>query len=104
MKGTVEIQQVRSPALAGNPLGDPAQRPLPVYLPPNYAASAERFPVVYFLHGFSGSGMAWLNSAGFGLNVPERLDELEAAASFNKPVSFPEVVGVVRRLCEEARA
>jgi len=35
---------------------------------------------------------------------PERLDELEAAASFNKPVSFPEVVGVVRRLCEEARA
>ena len=88
MKGTVEIQQVRSPALAGNPLGDPAQRPLPVYLPPNYAARAERFPAVYFLHGFSGSGMAWLNSAGFGLNVPERLDELIAQGT------IPPAIGV----------
>jgi len=34
----------------------------------------------------------------------ERMHELEAAASFHKPVSFPEVVGVVRRLCETARA
>jgi CheY-like chemotaxis protein len=33
----------------------------------------------------------------------EGIHEMEAAASFNKPVSFPEVVGVVRRLCE-ARA
>jgi CheY-like chemotaxis protein len=34
----------------------------------------------------------------------ERMDELDAAAAFHKPVSFPEVVGVVRRLCEAARA
>ena len=33
----------------------------------------------------------------------EHLHELDAAASFHKPVSFPEVVGVVRRLCETAR-
>lgn len=33
----------------------------------------------------------------------DRVQELEAAASFNKPVSFPEVVGVVRRLCETPR-
>ena len=33
----------------------------------------------------------------------DRMSELEAAASFNKPVSFPEVVGVVRRLCETPR-
>ena len=26
--------------------------------------------------------------------------DMDAAASFHKPVSFPEVVGVVRRLCE----
>src|SRR6267143_948106 len=30
----------------------------------------------------------------------DRVQELEAAASFNKPVSFQEVVGVIRRLCE----
>jgi CheY-like chemotaxis protein len=34
----------------------------------------------------------------------ERVHELGAAASFHKPVSFPEVVGVVRRLCEGAGA
>ena len=33
----------------------------------------------------------------------ERMDELDAAASFHKPVSFPEVVDVLRRLCEAAR-
>ena len=33
----------------------------------------------------------------------DRVQELEAAASFNKPVSFQEVVGVVRRLCETRR-
>ena len=29
----------------------------------------------------------------------ERVPELEAAAAFRKPVSFPEVIDVVRRLC-----
>lgn len=33
----------------------------------------------------------------------DRVHELDAAASFNKPVSFPEVVDVVRRLCETPR-
>ena len=30
----------------------------------------------------------------------QHVDELGAAAAFNKPVSFPDVVDVVRRLCE----
>jgi CheY-like chemotaxis protein len=34
----------------------------------------------------------------------DRVHELDAAASFHKPVSFPEVVGVVRRLCEASGA
>jgi CheY-like chemotaxis protein len=34
----------------------------------------------------------------------DRIQDLDAAASFNKPVSFPEVVGVVRRLCDTPRA
>lgn len=33
----------------------------------------------------------------------DHVNELDAAAAFHKPVSFPEVVGVVRRLCEEPR-
>ena len=31
----------------------------------------------------------------------EHMRDLGAAAAFHKPVSFPEVVGVVRRLCEQ---
>jgi CheY-like chemotaxis protein len=31
------------------------------------------------------------------------VQDMEAAASFNKPISFPEVVDVVRRLCEVGR-
>jgi CheY-like chemotaxis protein len=37
-----------------------------------------------------------------GLDL-DGIHEMEAAASFCKPVSFPEVVGVVRRLCEQRR-
>jgi CheY-like chemotaxis protein len=33
----------------------------------------------------------------------DRMGELEAAAVFSKPVSFPEVIDVVRRLCEAPR-
>jgi S-formylglutathione hydrolase FrmB len=76
MNGTVEIQEMHSPALVGNPLGDPAQRRMPVYLPPGYSSSSERFPAVYFLHGFSGTSMSWLSSGGFSPNVIERLDDL----------------------------
>jgi CheY-like chemotaxis protein len=33
----------------------------------------------------------------------DRVQDMDAAASFHKPVSFPEIVGVVRRLCETVR-
>ena len=32
----------------------------------------------------------------------DHVHELDAAAAFNKPVSFPDIVGVVRRLCDAA--
>ena len=34
----------------------------------------------------------------------EPIRELDAAAAFHKPVSFPEVVGGLRRLCDRAGA
>ena len=37
-----------------------------------------------------------------GMEV-DGIQDMDAAASFHKPVSFPEVVGVVRRLCEIPR-
>ena len=76
MQGKLEIHSIHSRALEGNPLGDSADRPLPIYLPPGYGASQERYPVLYFLHGFTGSGMGWLNVSAFAPSVPERLDAL----------------------------
>lgn len=51
--GKIEWLMVDSPALADNPLGDPAARLTGVYLPPGYADHPEqRYPVVYVLHGY----------------------------------------------------
>lgn len=79
MKGTIQLFQVFAGSLEGNPLNDPSTRTVPVYLPPGYAESPEkRYPVVYFLHGFTGTGLQWLNTSAFTRTVPERLDHLIA--------------------------
>lgn len=88
LKGTIEVREVHAKALEGNPLGDPTRRPLPVYLPPGYAQSKERFPVVYFLHGFSGAGLQWLNFPGFTRSTPERIDALISSGA------LPPFIGV----------
>lgn len=91
MKGTVEVRELVAESLEDNPLGDPTLRKLPVYLPPGYEASAERYPVVYFLHGFTGSGMSWLNFPGFSLSVPQRVDQLIAAGEIPPVIAaFPD--------------
>jgi enterochelin esterase family protein len=49
---------------------------LPIYLPPGYARSGQRYPVVYVLAGHGGSGPLELNSPAWGESFPERLDRL----------------------------
>ena len=67
---------VESEALRGNPLGDPATRPLFVWTPPTYELDADRrFPVVYVLHGMTGQARSWFNVSPFARNLPERVDE-----------------------------
>ncbi|MEJ7764019.1 MAG: alpha/beta hydrolase-fold protein [Acidimicrobiales bacterium] len=66
---------VRSAALIGNPLGDPAARPLYVWLPPGYDDDPERrWPVVVFLHGFAGQVDSWTNRRAFQPTLLERID------------------------------
>jgi S-formylglutathione hydrolase FrmB len=76
VKGRVAVESLDAPALAGNPLGDPTTRPVVVYYPPGYDSGKGRYPAVYFLHGFTGSGLGWLNVSAFTPRVPERLDAL----------------------------
>jgi S-formylglutathione hydrolase FrmB len=85
MQGRLETATFSSQALRGNPLADPVERRLLLYLPPGYDQGG-RFPVVYFLHGFSGSVHSWTNFTAFTPNVPERLDALVASGA------IPEVI------------
>lgn len=60
---TLERHTFHATALEKNPLGDPAEQPVLVYLPPSYAAEpARRFPVVYLLHGLGMKPADWERS------------------------------------------
>ena len=74
----VIIEQFTSRVLADNPLGDPATRQLPIILPPDYESSDKRYPVIYGLTGFTGSGLSMLNFAAWQPNLPQRIDRLMA--------------------------
>ena len=79
--GEVVTLQHTSDVLRNNPLGDPNTRPLNVYLPAAYHHSPtnrRRFPVLYCLAGFTGSGPGQLNWKGFEENIVQRLDRLIA--------------------------
>lgn len=80
LAGQVTVETFESRVLRGNPWSDPVIRKLPLYLPPSYGRdSARRYPVLWCLTGFTGSGMMLLNLTAFGENLPQRLDRLIAA-------------------------
>jgi S-formylglutathione hydrolase FrmB len=75
-RGRFEEQLIESEVLQGNPLGDPAQRPLWVYLPPSYDAGEDRYPAIYLIQGLTGQVDMWWNRSAFRPKVPELMDEL----------------------------
>jgi len=67
-------------ALRGNPLGDPVERPISVYLPPGYDEDTHRrYPAVYCIQGFTGQWDMWRNRSAFRPSFPELCDELFSA-------------------------
>lgn len=72
----IVIEPLDSQLLQNNPLGDPATRQVPVYLPPGYEDTDRRYPVVYLLAGFAGRGSFMLNDSAFDETIAERLDRL----------------------------
>ena len=77
--GRFEETVFESEALRGNPLGDPPERPLWVYLPPGYDDEPERrYPSVYMIQGLTGQLDMWRNRAAFRRNFPELADDLFA--------------------------
>jgi enterochelin esterase-like enzyme len=78
--GTVVVLEHRSRVLADNPLDDPRDRRLAVWLPPHYdrrgSGPGQRYPVLYDFVGYTGSGLAHLNWKPFSENVAERAARL----------------------------
>jgi S-formylglutathione hydrolase FrmB len=75
--GTVVVLEHTSKILKDNPLGDPHVRKVAVWLPPQYDVSGRRrFPVLYDLVGFTGSGLSHVGWKPFSDNVPERAARL----------------------------
>lgn len=68
--GKVERVVVTSVGLKSNLLGDSNKRPVSIYLPPGYVENTDtRYPVLYLLHGYSGTDRLW-----FGENYVKGLD------------------------------
>lgn len=79
LAGRLDQHVIDSQLLRGNPLGDPHQRPLFVYVPPGYDDQPERrYPVVYVIQGYTGQVGMWLNRAPFRRPYPELADAVFA--------------------------
>jgi pimeloyl-ACP methyl ester carboxylesterase len=59
--------EVTSPALA-NKVSDPETRKVMIQLPPDYASSDKRYPVVYVLHYYTGSEISHVVEVGRAMN------------------------------------
>ena len=80
LAGRLEEHVIASELLRDNPLGDPCDRPLWVYLPPGYDADpGRRYPVVYVIQGYTGHVAMWRNRAPFRQPFTETADAVFAS-------------------------
>jgi S-formylglutathione hydrolase FrmB len=78
LAGRLERTTIVSEQLRGNPLGDPHERPIWVYLPPGYDDSGLRYPTVYVLQGYTGHVAMWANRTPFRQPFIETADAVFA--------------------------
>ncbi|MDB5193959.1 MAG: esterase [Segetibacter sp.] len=75
LKGTVERIKVHGKGLEGNLSGDSADRSVSIYLPPSYRSNpTRRYPVVYFLHGYTDDDAKWYGFTKHWINLPFIID------------------------------
>ncbi|MDQ3787612.1 MAG: enterochelin esterase, partial [Actinomycetota bacterium] len=78
LAGRIEHHTVDSTFLRDNPLGDPHERPLWVYVPPGYDQGERRYPSIYVIQGYSGALGMWFNRAPYQRPYPELVDAVFA--------------------------
>ena len=82
LAGEMHEHVVVSRALEGNPLGDPTERPLWVYVPPGYDAGGdEGLPSIYIIQGYTGHLAMWNNRSAFRQPFPETADHVFASGA-----------------------
>src|SRR5438270_13504790 len=80
LAGRLERTVIASELLRDNPLGDPHERPLWVYLPPGYDdGTTVRYPSVYVLQGYTGHLAMWANRTPFRQPFIETADQVFAS-------------------------
>jgi enterochelin esterase-like enzyme len=90
LRGQLKIETFHSRCLQGNPLGDPAEREIPIYLPEGYSAS-QSWPLILILAGYSGSSRTHLNWQPWGETMPERIERLMISGKLPPcVVAFPD--------------
>ncbi|MFF1613331.1 alpha/beta hydrolase [Amycolatopsis sp. NPDC058278] len=81
LAGRLDRHTVTSELLRGNPLGDPHERPLWVYVPPGYDDGDERYPAVYVIQGYTGHLAMWANRTPFRQPFVETADAVFAGGA-----------------------
>jgi S-formylglutathione hydrolase FrmB len=85
--GSLERIEVHGPSLEGNLSGDTATRTVFVYLPPSYAREpARRYPVVYFLHGYTATAEGYVSY----LELPRAADAAIASGARETIIVLPD--------------
>lgn len=86
-KGTVERIKIYGKSLEGNLAGDSPERDVSIYLPPGYASNPDkRYPVIYFLHGFTDSDAQWYGFEKHWINLPEVVDKALASGGLEEMI------------------
>jgi S-formylglutathione hydrolase len=86
-KGTVERIKVHGKLLEGNLDGDSVDRNVSVYLPASYKKnSTRRYPVVYFLHGYTDNDAKFYGFSKHWMTLPPILDTVFAEGKTNEMI------------------
>jgi S-formylglutathione hydrolase FrmB len=74
--GTIERIKIHGQSLEGNLEGDSPNRDVSIYLPPSYKTDTNRrYPVVFFLHGYTDSDDRWFGLVKSFVNLPAGVDK-----------------------------
>jgi len=77
--GSMDQIEIPAPSLSNNLVGEPTERTISVYLPPSYASSEKRYPVIYYLPGYGDSDV-------IGFRLPGDMDSLIESGQVNEMV------------------